>query len=150
MHGLRGSGWWLVALALGASAAGGRKASALALPSPGNPSVAAAPGWLSFNDLLALAQSVGFSPAAANVAARIAWRESRGNPGATRIVTPAQAPTLGQLPERSFGLWQVNTVDAKGTPIRTDEAQLLDPGYNARVAFELSKGGTSWRPWNLH
>jgi hypothetical protein len=112
------------------------------LPRPSSPDRAAGPGWLSFNELLALAASVGFSAAAAEKAARIAWRESRGNPRAAAIVV---VPKPGNLPERSFGLWQVNTLASP----QYDETQLLDPAYNARAAFELSKGGTNWRPWNL-
>jgi len=109
---------------------------------PPNPSQPAAPGWLSFADIVALARSAGFTAEQADKAARIAWRESRGNPKATAIVT---APKPGNLPERSFGLWQVN---ALANP-QFDEAQLLDPAYNAKAAFRLSKSGTDWRPWNV-
>ena len=124
---------WLVVLAAGAGMAG----SALALPRPADTSRAGAPGWLSFDEIKALAAQAGFPDP--DKAARIAWRESRGNPRAAAIVT---RPLPGNLPERSFGLWQVNTL---ANP-QFDEAQLLDPAYNAQAAYQLySRVG--WRPW---
>jgi len=140
VRGPRALPWLLLVAAAGFGAMG--RARAATLPTPAMRGLAQAPGWLSFDELVALAESVGFTPAAAGVAARIAWRESRGNPAAAAIVTK---PKPGNLPERSFGLWQVNVLASP----QYDEAQLLDPAYNARAAFELSRGGTSWKPWNL-
>jgi hypothetical protein len=85
--------------------------------------------------------SAGWTSDHAHVAARIAWRESRGNPRATAIVT---RPRPGNLPERSFGLWQVNTLASP----QYDEAALLDPAYNARAAYELWHAH-GWRPWRV-
>ena len=144
---MRGGPWWVLVLAVAVGWGKGRgggsvRASVDTLPTPASRSLAGAPGWLSFDELVALAVSVGFPPAAAEKAARIAWRESRGNPKATAIVP---VPKPGNLPERSFGLWQVNTLASP----QYDEARLLDPAYNAQAAYALSRGGTSWTPWNL-
>lgn len=146
---MRGGPWWILVAAavLGASKGG---SWAPLPPAPARTDLPVAPGWLSFDDVVRVALEAGFKPDAAHLAARIAWRESKGNPGATRIVTPEQAPRLKQLPERSFGLWQVNTVDERGRPIRSDEGMLLDPAYNAAAAYALSKGGTAWGPWRVH
>ena len=78
----------------------------------------------------------------ASRSARIAWRESGGNPRAQNLGnTPGRKPSV----ERSFGLWQINTLANR----QYDETSLMDPSYNARAAYELSHQGTSWRPWNL-
>jgi hypothetical protein len=126
----------LALLMLGASSS----SSELTLPRVRNK--AQAPGWLSFDELVSLARSVGFSMSAATYAARIAWRESGGNPRAQNLGnTPGRKPSV----ERSFGLWQINTLANR----QYDETSLMDPSYNARAAYELSHQGTSWRPWNL-
>ena len=111
-------------------------------PVPARTDAPLAPGWLSFDDLVHLALETGFSPDVAYVMARIAWRESKGFPGAKAIVV---TPLPGNLPERSFGLWQVNTL---ANP-QFDEQALLDPTYNAQAAFQLSRGGTNLRPWGV-
>lgn len=118
----------LVVLLLLAMASGGRTASPT--PVSGRYSIAA---------LRQLAASLGFADP--NTAAAIAMAESGGNPQATNIVT---SPAPGNLPERSFGLWQINTL---GNP-QFNEAQLLDPTYNARAALSLSRGGTDFRAWS--
>lgn len=86
-----------------------------------------------------LATSVGFPDPA--MAAAVAMCESFGDTDASNFC-PGH-PGCGKLPERSFGLWQVNTL---ANP-QFDEASLLDPLYNARAALVLSNGGTSWGPW---
>lgn len=144
---MKGGAWWLL---LAAAAVGLDKAGASswgpAPPAPARSDVPAAPGWLSFDDIVRTAMGAGFSPDNAYIAARIAWRESRGNPRVSRIVTAQQAPALKQLPERSFGLWQINVLAFP----QFDEGLLLDPAYNAAAAYALSKGGTAWGPWRVH
>ena len=144
---MRGGAWWilLVAAAAGLGKGGGGDLP----PAPARSDAPLMPGWLSFDDIVRLGIEAGFAPQTAYKMARVAWRESMGNPAATRIVTAAQAPALHQLPERSFGLWQINTVDERGRPKRFDEELLLDPRYNAQAAFELSRGGANLAPWNL-
>ena len=90
-----------------------------------------------------LAASVGFPDPA--MAAAVAMCESFGDTDALNVC-PGH-PGCGALPERSVGLWQVNTLDERGAVRRTDEAQLYDPVYNARAAYVLSNGGTSWGAW---
>lgn len=85
-----------------------------------------------------LAASVGFPDPA--MAAAVAMVESYGHTDATNIVTN---PAPGNGPERSFGIWQVNTL---ANP-QFSEASLLNPQYNARAAYVLSNGGTNWGPW---
>jgi lysozyme-like protein len=101
---------------------------------------------MTLDDLRALARSVGFPDDQVDVAAAVAMAESRGDPNATRIVSALQAASLHQAPERSFGLWQVNTLAHP----EFDEGRLLDPDYSARAAFTLSQGGANWHPWSTH
>jgi hypothetical protein len=102
--------------------------------------------------LRALAVSTGFPNP--DLAAAVAMAESRGNPSATAIVTQEQATAWNTAnptepahgPERSFGLWQINTL-AHPT---YSESSLLDPTYNALAAYTISNGGTNWRPWSTY
>lgn len=99
--------------------------------------------------LRALAVSTGFPDP--DTAAAIAMAEShiagsvpdQANPSATNIVT---RPAAGNLPERSFGLWQINTLAHP----QYNETQLLDPTYNAQAAFAVSQSGTTWKPWSTY
>ena len=95
-----------------------------------------------------LAASVGFPDPA--MAAAVAMVESYGHTDASNIVTPAMAaaqtasdPKHPVGPERSFGIWQINTLASP----QYNETSLLDPDYNARAAYILSNGGTNWGPW---
>jgi hypothetical protein len=96
---------------------------------------------MTLDELRALAASVGFPDP--ETAAAVAMAESRGNPSAQNIVTN---PAPGNGPERSFGLWQVNTLAHPNY----DEQSLLDPTYNARAALAISSGGTNWTPWSTY
>jgi hypothetical protein len=88
-------------------------------------------------ELRAFAAQVGFADP--NLAAAIAMAESYGHAEATNIVN-AKA---GVRAERSFGLWQINTLAHP----QFDETQLLDPQYNAQAALNLSNGGQDWKLW---
>jgi hypothetical protein len=76
----------------------------------------------------------------------IALRESAGNPAAFN----GDAKTG----DKSYGLWQINMLNALGTSRAklfgiTDEKQLFDPATNARAAFVLWGGNnknlsTAW------
>lgn len=106
---------------------------------------------MTFDELEQLALSVGFPATAARVAAAIAIAESDGNPSSSNVVTAAQAAAYNaqhptgprHAPERSFGLWQVNTLAHQ----EYDERRLLEPEYNARAALVVSKSGTDFRAW---
>lgn len=96
---------------------------------------------MNIDQLRTLAASVGFPNP--GTAAAIAMAESRGNPSAQNIVTN---PAPGNGPERSFGLWQINTLAHP----QYDEQSLLNPTYNAQAAFAVSKGGTDFTPWSTY
>jgi hypothetical protein len=86
---------------------------------------------LSLTQIKALALRNGFPPASIDVAAAVAMAESGGNEHA-----------LGDF-GRSYGLWQIHTpAHPQFLP-----ASLFDADYNARAAFEISKGGADWTPW---
>jgi hypothetical protein len=131
----------LAVLALLALASGARASPGVlpVTPTGGTP--------LTLAELRALAASVGFPDP--ELAAAVAMAESHvfgsvpavANPHASNIVTH---PKLGNLPERSFGLWQVNTLAHP----EFSETMLLDAAYNAHAALLISKSGTDWTPWS--
>lgn len=83
-----------------------------------------------------LAAQVGFPNPA--LAAAVAEAESRGDPSASCI------NCFPGVSERSFGLWQINTLAHP----QFDESLLLQPLYNAQAAYAVSSGGTNWKPWS--
>ncbi len=105
-------------------------------------------------ELRDLCRAVGFPPDTIDTAAAVAMAESNGNPHAQNIVTALQAHTWNTEhpagprhgPERSFGLFQVNTLAHPSY----DEGRLLDPDYNARAALLISSGGKNWHPWSTY
>lgn len=107
---------------------------------------------MTLDELRALAASVGFPDP--DLAAAVAMAESRGNPSAQNIVSPQQATAWNEQhpdqsphgPERSFGLWQINTLAHPNY----DEQQLLNPTYNAQAALAISSNGTNWGPWSTY
>lgn len=98
-------------------------------------------GNLKLADLRDIARGVGVPETMIDTAAAVAMAESSGNPSAANVVT---SPAPGNLPERSFGLWQINALAHPSF----DEAKLLDPDYNARAMFMVSSGGLNWKPWS--
>ena len=82
-------------------------------------------------ELRALAASVGFPDP--DLAAAVAMAESGGNPNAY-----GDAQYGG-----SIGLWQINLPSHPGVTA----AQLYDPTFNAQTAYQISNGGTNWKPW---
>ena len=71
-----------------------------------------------------------FPSATEDAAIRVARCESRLNRWA-----------VGRAGER--GLFQIHPIHFYWM----DERRLFDPVYNARIAYRLSRGGTSWRHW---
>jgi len=71
-------------------------------------------------------------------------RESGGNPNAYN--------GNSSTGDRSFGYFQINMLGSLG-PARLkqfglkSEKDLLNPLVNARVAYQMSKGGTDWGHW---
>jgi hypothetical protein len=91
--------------------------------------------------LRSLAAHLGFPDPV--TAAAIAMAESGGDPSVTHIVAN---PAPGYGPERSFGLWQINTL---AWP-QYDEGSLLDATYNGQAAYAISKGGRDWSAWSVY
>lgn len=105
-----------------------------------------------------LAASVGFPDP--TLAAAVAMGESYGHSDALNVVTPSQArertaadPAHPVGPEWSVGIWQINACarwqDDSCVSWRYDQSNLLDPTYNAQVAYALwSMRG--WAPWGAY
>lgn len=95
---------------------------------------------LSYDELLQLAQDVGFG-CDANIAAAIALAESDGDPQAYNPETQACTPEG----EGSYGLWQIYHKKHHEYPAE----QLYDPRNNAREAFMVyAQAGNSFHPWS--
>lgn len=88
-------------------------------------------GWL---------REAGFEGQNLRVAWAIAMRESSGKPDL--------GPGNPYFNGCDWGLFQFNK-PSWGKQSWWDDKKILDPVYNAKVAFELSKGGTYWLPWGL-
>jgi murein DD-endopeptidase MepM/ murein hydrolase activator NlpD len=89
-------------------------------------------------------KAAGFSGDALRKAWAISQRESGGRPDAYN----GNAGTGDQ----SYGLFQINMLGNLGPARRKqfglkDNADLLDPATNARVAYQMSKGGTDFGAW---
>lgn len=90
------------------------------------------------------AKQAGFKGEALVVAVAIAGAESdfdtekRGDVG-------LETPKWGA----SIGLWQIRSLRTDmGTGRERDESRLMDPPFNARSAYSISRGGTNWKPWS--
>jgi soluble lytic murein transglycosylase-like protein len=64
----------------------------------------------------------------------IARYESTWNP---RAISPGGG---------NYGLFQINVVHRGWA----DWSRILDPYYNARIAYRLSHGGRNWSAWSTH
>lgn len=57
--------------------------------------------------------------------------------------------------DNSYGLFQINMLGAMGPErrrqfgLRSNE-ELFDPVKNARIAFQMSRGGKDWSPWSTY
>ena len=113
---------------------------------------------LSFDQLRDLAARAGFPDPA--LAAAVAMGESYGHSDASNLVTPSQArarsladPSHPVGPEWSLGIWQINNCaqwdgDTCASS-RYSEASLLDPAFNAQVAYGLWQQ-RGWGPWGAY
>ena len=79
--------------------------------------------------------SVGFRGRALRYAYGIVMRESKGH---ARAISPTS----------DYGLFQWNRA-AWARAKWWDPARLLDPAYNASVAYTISQGGRTWYPWDI-
>jgi hypothetical protein len=100
---------------------------------------------LSASQVAAYARQAGFSGTALDIAVAVARGESGWNPtakGDVGIQTDKWGP--------SIGLFQVRCLKAEtGTGKPRDCSALLDPAFNARSAFAISKQGKDWSPWTV-
>lgn len=90
-------------------------------------------------------RQAGFSGAGLNTAYAIAMAESGGNAKAFN----GNAKTG----DKSYGLFQINMLGGMGPERRkqfglSNDAELYDAVTNAKIAYKMSKGGTSWTPWS--
>ena len=92
-------------------------------------------------------RQAGFRGEALRTARAVMLAESRGR---VRAHNPNRATG-----DNSYGLFQINMIDALGPERRrryglASNADLFDPVKNARVAFQMSKGGRDWSPWSTY
>jgi hypothetical protein len=88
----------------------------------------------------------GLSPEQAVMAVAIASGES-GHRDAAEGDTTITDGTWGP----SLGRWQVRCLWSEiGTGGTRDCSLLNDPKKNARSMYEISSGGTNWRPWSVY
>lgn len=96
-------------------------------------------------EIAGYAAGAGFKGDALNTAVAVALAESGGRTDAVGDTTLTSV-TWGP----SVGLWQIRSLNADlGTGASRDAARLADPGFNARSAYAISKGGTNWSPWTV-
>lgn len=96
--------------------------------------------------LIAVLREAGFEGRSLEMAWAIVMRESTGNPYALN-----DNPKTGDL---SYGLFQINMIGKMGQQRLeayglSSYSDLYNPATNARIAFQMSKGGTNWGPWNI-
>lgn len=97
-------------------------------------------------DVYDLARGAGLGHEAAIVATAIAWGESGLRPDAIGD-EDLEDSTWGP----SVGLWQVRSLRSHvGTKQDRDAEGLVDPAFNARAMFTISRGGTDWTPWTIY
>jgi hypothetical protein len=95
---------------------------------------------LSVAQIYNAARKAGFAPDKAVIATAIALAESiGGDPN-------AHNPGTAEVPEDSWGLWQINI---KAHPQFADW-NLTDPLTNARAAYAVSNGGRNFAPWSTY
>jgi len=114
-----------------------------AFPSPGVPPSAGTA--FTALQIAQAAYDAGFRGAALVTAVAVALGESGGRPGAAGDVG-LQDAKWGP----SLGLWQVRSLkDQSGAGSPRDGTRLTDPLFNAQAAFEISAGGSNWKPWTV-
>lgn len=98
-------------------------------------------------DLMTILKKAGFKGDGLKMAYAIAMAESSGNARAHN----GNASTG----DNSYGLFQINMLGAMGPERRrqyglSSNDALFDPLTNAKVAYRMSHGGTSWGPWSTY
>lgn len=90
--------------------------------------------------LLGWLEQAGFKGDALRVAWAVGMRESCGD--------PALGPGHPDFNGCDYGLFQFNK-PSWGNEDWWDDKKLLDPVYNARILYKMTRGGTYWKPWGL-
>lgn len=96
-------------------------------------------------DVADVYRRAGFSGGALVLMTAIGLGESGGDPdilGDEGLVTSKWGPSIGLSQIRS--LWA-----DQGTGRARDPAQLTDPDFNARAAWEISSQGSNFAPWSV-
>lgn len=106
---------------------------------------AAAPRVLSGAQVAQHAATAGFKGEALVTIVAIAYAESTWDAHAVGDVD------LKEKGEQSTGLWQVHYRPSRDGGNRERDPQAnLDPTHNARSAYSISRGGTSFKPWTMY
>jgi hypothetical protein len=132
---------WLGAKAI-SSMFGGTSANAASLPNSAPVSTAGMD-----QGLIQTLQAAGFSGQGLITAYGVAMAESGGNAkihGDKNLVDAKWGESIGLFQIRSLKDWK------KYNDPGRDASKLEDPNYNAKVAFEKSKGGTDWGGWTTY
>ena len=101
---------------------------------------------LSDSELISVLKEAGFTGENLREAWAIAKRESGGRPSAFN--------GNFNTGDKSYGLFQINMIGDMG-PSRRDKfnlstnEDLFNPVKNAKVAYQMSKGGSDWGAWGL-
>jgi peptidoglycan hydrolase CwlO-like protein len=97
---------------------------------------------LTAEQIAVAAQKAGFTGSNLVIAVAVALAESGGNANARGDVA------IGG----SFGLWQVYCKAHPHLipPDNPDSVAWYDPYQNARWAYDISSGGSNWRPWSTY
>ena len=85
--------------------------------------------------VVSVLHAAGFRGRALKYAYGIVMRESKGH-------------AVAVSPTNDYGLFQWNRA-AWSRANGWDPVKLLDPAYNAAVAFKVSQGGKTWYPWDI-
>lgn len=102
-------------------------------------------GTLSAGQIARYAYNAGFRGQALVLAVAIALGESSGKVNALGDKTLANSKW-----GYSIGLWQIRSLKNQyGSGQARDSTRLRDPAFNARAAFQISGGGSNFRPWTV-
>ena len=97
--------------------------------------------WLKF-----ILQEAGFEGKNLRMAWAVAMRESRGHHNSHN-----DNPATG---DNSYGLFQINMLGSLGEQRRAKyglehNTDLFNPIRNAKIAYQMSNGGTNWSSWGI-
>jgi hypothetical protein len=95
---------------------------------------------LPLSQVIQVAQNAGFTGTGLVTAVAVAEAESGFDPNNQCL------NCFPGVTENSQGLWQIN-IDANP---QYASSNLYDPATNAAIAYQMSKGGTSWTPWSTY